>query len=130
MKVGTFTVPDLKPEFADALKNVPVGGVSDPIRIDEGFEILRVDERTPASDVSAFNENEVREAITIERREKEREAYMKTLRKDAYIKLSKEYEPTVAPILGINTQPPTTAPNSTTSDAKGKGKKSDKNKKP
>ncbi|HKC63988.1 MAG TPA: peptidyl-prolyl cis-trans isomerase [Pyrinomonadaceae bacterium] len=129
-KVGTFTVPDLRPEFVNALKNVAAGGVSDPIRIDEGFEILRVDERTPAGDVSTFDENKVREAITIERRDKEREAYMKTLRKDAYIKLAKEYEPTVAPILGITTATPTTASDSTAPDAKGKGKKSDKNKKP
>lgn len=129
-KVGTFSIPDLRPEFASALKSVPVGGVSDPIRIDEGFEILRVDERTPMGDAPTFDENKVREAITIERRDKERDAYMKTLRKDAYIKLAKEYEPTVAPILGINTATPATASDSTTPDAKGKGKKSDKNKKP
>ncbi|MDQ3821531.1 MAG: peptidylprolyl isomerase [Acidobacteriota bacterium] len=87
-QVGTFSVPDLRAEFVNGLKNVPVGGVSDPIRMDEGFEILRVDERTPMGDVPSFNENKVREAITIERRDKGREAYMKTLRKDAYIKLA------------------------------------------
>jgi hypothetical protein len=80
--------------------------------------------------VPTFDENKVREAITVERREKARQEYMKTLRKEAYIKLAKEYEPTVAPILGINTATPTTASDSTTPDAKGKGKKSDKNKKP
>lgn len=127
--VGTFAVPDLKPEFANAIKNIPVGGVSDPVRIDEGFEILRVDERTPASDVSAFDENKVREAITIERRDKERQEYMKTLRKDAYIKLAKEYETTVGPILGINTATPATTSDSTTPAAKNNGKKSNKGKK-
>ncbi|PYS48483.1 MAG: hypothetical protein DMF68_12890 [Acidobacteria bacterium] len=128
--VGRFPVTDLRTELANAIKNVPVGGVSDLIRTDEGFEILRVDERVPAGDVPTFDENKVREAITIERRDKEREAYMKTLRKDAYIKLAKEYEPTVAPILGINTATPATASDSTTPEAKGKGKKSDKTKKP
>ena len=128
-KVGTFSVPDLRTEFANAIKNVPVGGVSDLIRTDEGFEILRVDERTPMGAVPTFDENKVREAITIERRDKERETYMKTLRKDAYIKLAKEYEPTVAPLLGINTATPATASDSTAPAAKGNGKKSDKNKK-
>lgn len=98
-EVGTFVVPDLKPEFAAALKNVAVGGVTDLIRSDEGFQILRVDERTPASDPTVYEENKVREAITIERREKAREDYMKTLRKEAYIKIAPEYQAMVMPLL-------------------------------
>jgi peptidyl-prolyl cis-trans isomerase SurA len=112
-EVGTFTILDLKPEFVAAIKNVAVGGVTDPIRMDEGFEILRVDERTAASDPLAFNEEKVREAITIERREKEREAYMKSLRKDAYIKLAPDYKDTVGPLLATDT--PSTKPNTATS---------------
>lgn len=101
-KVGTFTIPDLKPEFAAAIANIKVGSVSELIRQDEGFQILRVDERTPASDPLAFDEDKVREAITVERREKERLEYMKTLRKEAYIKLGVEYEKTVGPLLTID----------------------------
>jgi parvulin-like peptidyl-prolyl isomerase len=97
--VGTFPVPDLKPEFVTAMKNVPVGGVTDLIRSDEGFQILRVDARTPASDPKSFDENQVREAITVERRDKERTEYLKSLRKDAYIKLAPEYQATVGPLL-------------------------------
>jgi peptidyl-prolyl cis-trans isomerase SurA len=97
--VGTFPVPDLKAEFAAAMKNVPVGGVTDLIRSDEGYQILRVDARTPASDPKAFDENQVREAITVERRDKERGEYLKGLRKDAYIKLAPEYQATVGPLL-------------------------------
>jgi peptidyl-prolyl cis-trans isomerase SurA len=100
--VGTFTLPDLKNEFAAAIKNVKVGGVTDLIRSDEGYQILRVDARTPASDPLAFDEDKVREAITVERRDKEREAYMKTLRKDAYIKLAPEYQSTVGPLLSVD----------------------------
>jgi parvulin-like peptidyl-prolyl isomerase len=111
-EVGTFAVPDLKPEFAAAIKNVPVGGVSDLIRLDEGFQILRVDKRVSASDPKAFEENQVREAITVERRDKERNDYMKNLRKDAYIKLSKDYEATVGPLLITDPQP-TKTPNTT-----------------
>jgi peptidyl-prolyl cis-trans isomerase SurA len=97
--VGTFPVPDLKPEFVTAMKNVPVGGVTDLIRSDEGFQILRVDARTPASDPKSFDENQVREAITVERRDKERTEYLKSLRRDAYIKLAPEYQATVGPLL-------------------------------
>lgn len=101
-KVGTFQTPDLLPEIAAAIKNVPVGGVSEIVRSDDGYQIFRVDERVAASDPSNFNEDQVREAITVERREKEREAYMKNLRRDAYIQLNKEYKETVGPLLSIS----------------------------
>ena len=112
--VGTFVIPDLKPDFVTAIKNVPVGGVTDPIRLDEGFEILRVDERTLASDPLAFNEDKVREAITIERRDKEREEYMKGLRKDAYLRLAPEYQEKVAPLLKTDAASTGTTTNTTT----------------
>jgi peptidyl-prolyl cis-trans isomerase SurA len=114
--VGTLTIPDLKAEFVTALKNVPVGGVTDLIRSDEGFQILRVDARTPASDAQAFDENQVREAITVERREKERGEYMKNLRKEAYIKLAPEYQATVGPLLSTGA-PATGSTSSTTTPA-------------
>jgi parvulin-like peptidyl-prolyl isomerase len=104
-KVGTFQTPDLLPEIAASIKNVPVGGVSELVRTDDGYQIFRVDERTAAGDTMAFSENtenQVREAITVERRDKEREAYMKNLRRDAYIQLNKDYQATVGPLLSVS----------------------------
>ncbi|HEX8888323.1 MAG TPA: peptidyl-prolyl cis-trans isomerase [Pyrinomonadaceae bacterium] len=124
-KVGTYVISDMKPEFVAALKNVAVGGVTDLIPSAEGFQIIRVDERTPASEPVAFDENKVREAITIERRDKEREEYLKKLRKEAYIKLAPEYKETVGPLLKTDTASPannTTAP--ATPSPKNNGKKS------
>lgn len=118
-KVGTFAVPDLKPEFAASIKSVQAGGVTELIRSDEGFQILRVDERTPASDPKAFDEEQVRQAITIESREKERTEYMKNLRKDAYIRLAEEYKATVGPLI----TPTAPATSSTTSKPEGEGNK-------
>ncbi len=100
-KVGRFEVPNLREDIANAIKVVKVGGVSEPLRGDEGYQILRVDERTPAGTAATFNENQVREAITIERANKEREAYMQNLRNDAYIKLSESYQATVEPLLKL-----------------------------
>ncbi len=111
-KVGTFAVADLKPEFAASIKNVQAGGVTELVRSDEGFQILRIDERTPASDPKAFDEEQVRQAITIETREKERTEYMKTLRKDAYIRLAEEYKATVGPLITPTTAPAATSTNS------------------
>lgn len=104
-KIGTFQVPDLRADIATALKNVPAGGVTDPIRTDEAYLIFHVDERTAASDVSSFNENQVREAITNERSEKERQNYLDSLRKEAYIKIATPYRESVEPLLNINKSP-------------------------
>lgn len=101
-KVGTFQTPDLLPEIAAAIKNVPAGGTSELIRTDDGYQIFRVDERTAAGDASSFDLDKVREAITVERRDKERDIYMKNLRRDAYIQLNKDYQATVGPLLSVS----------------------------
>jgi parvulin-like peptidyl-prolyl isomerase len=98
-KVGTFKTTDLKPDLAAALKSVQAGGATDLIRSDEGFQILRVDERSAATDPKAFDEEQVRQAYTIERRDKERVEYMSSLRKEAYIKVADEYKAIVEPLL-------------------------------
>ncbi|HEX8844292.1 MAG TPA: peptidyl-prolyl cis-trans isomerase [Pyrinomonadaceae bacterium] len=128
--VGAFALPDLKPEFVAAIKNVKAGGVTELIRSDEGFQILRVDERTAASDPTAFEENKVREAITIERRDKARDAYMKTLRREAYIKVAPEYKATVEPLLstgapagGATSSTTTPGANNSTTNKTGSSKK-------
>ncbi|WP_200854042.1 peptidylprolyl isomerase, partial [Klebsiella pneumoniae] len=74
---------------------------TDPIKTDEGYLILRVDERTPPGEAT-FNENQVREAITAERAPKERADYLDALRKDAYIAVAEEYRATVLPLLKLD----------------------------
>jgi peptidyl-prolyl cis-trans isomerase SurA len=100
--VGEFEVPYLREELAAALKDVKVGGVTDPIRAGDGFQILRVDERSPAGTTPTYNENRVREAILTERQGKEREAYMQKLRNEAFIKVTDTYKPGVEPLLKIS----------------------------
>jgi peptidyl-prolyl cis-trans isomerase SurA len=102
-KVGAFEVPQLRADLGAAIKNLKAGDISEPIRTDEGYQILRVDERTPGSDTPTFSENQVREAITIERAPKEREAYLQSLRDDAYIKVAEGYRPTIDPLLKKST---------------------------
>lgn len=100
-KVGLFETPGLRPDIAAAIKDVKVGGVSDPLRTDEGYQILRVDARTAGSNTPTFNENRVREAITAERSPKEREKYLQELRNDAYINIAENYRTAVEPLLSI-----------------------------
>jgi parvulin-like peptidyl-prolyl isomerase len=128
-KVGTFEARNLRDDIGNAIKSVKVGAVSEPLRLNDGYQILRVDERTAAGTSPTFNENQVREAITIERSEKQREEYLAHLRDDAYIKISDNYRDAVAPILKL--PPEKTAENSGQAagqkpDAKKKGKNSSK----
>jgi peptidyl-prolyl cis-trans isomerase SurA len=123
-KVGAFEVPNLREDIANSIKNLKVGGVSDPLRGNDGYQILRVDERIPGSATAIFNENRVREAITIERSEKKREEYLEGLRNDAYIKISENYRDAVAPILKL--PPEKTAENSSASTTEKPEKKKGK----
>ena len=97
--VGTINVKELDPKFAEAIKNVQKGGVSDPIELTEGIEILRVDDRVGASSESFFDETEVRKAMTYEILPDERKKYLANLRGDSYIKINDTYRPMVSPIL-------------------------------
>ena len=99
--VGEFDVPTLREDLAEALKNVKAGGVTDPIRTSEGFQILRVDERMPAGAAPVFNDNRVREAMLMDIQPKEREKYLQTLRNEAFIKVTDTYRASVEPLLKI-----------------------------
>jgi parvulin-like peptidyl-prolyl isomerase len=99
--VGEFDVPTLREDLGEALKNVKAGGVTDPIRTSDGFQILRVDERLPAGAAPVFNDNRVREAMLMDIQPKEREKYLQTLRNEAFIKVTDTYRASVEPLLKI-----------------------------
>ncbi len=99
--VGEFDVPSLREDLLPILKDVKAGGITEPIRTSEGFQILRVDARTPAGATPTFNDNRVREAMLMERQAKERESYLQTLRNEAFIKVTETYKASVDPLLKI-----------------------------
>ena len=119
-EVGEFDVPQLRDDLVAALKNVPVGGATDPIRTDAGYQILKVDARTPAGTTPTFSDNRVREAMLGERQQKERETYLQNLRNEAFIKVTEAYKAGVEPLLKIK------APAAAKGDAKGDDKKTKK----
>lgn len=99
--VGEFDVPTLREDLMAALKDLKAGGVTDPIRTTEGYQILRVDARIPAGATPVFNDNRVREAMLMDRQPKERESYLQTLRNEAFIKVTDTYRASVEPLLKI-----------------------------
>jgi parvulin-like peptidyl-prolyl isomerase len=103
-----FLLSELSATIADAVKGLKVGGVSDPVKADEGYMILRVNERD-----DAFKENFVRGMMTQERSEKERENYLRTLRREAYIKPAENYKAIIQPVLDKDKSETATAAGST-----------------
>lgn len=118
--VGEFDVPNLREDLVEALKDVKVGGVTEPLRTNDGYQILRVDERVPAGTAPTFNDNRVREAMLGERSGKERETFLQSLRNEAFIKVTDTYKAEVEPLLKIN------APVAAKGEAKSDDKKSKK----
>jgi peptidyl-prolyl cis-trans isomerase SurA len=98
-KPRLYLISDMQPAIADALKNLKAGQVSEPIKTDEGYMVLRVNTRE-----DAFNENFVRGAVTQERAEKEHENYLRGLRKEAYIKPADNYKEVIQPLLDKDKQ--------------------------
>jgi peptidyl-prolyl cis-trans isomerase SurA len=95
--VGKFGVNELNEEISNALKNLRVGSVTEPIVQEDGILILRVDERSAdASSAPVYDERRVREMITTERLPAERKKYMANLRRDAYIKIADNYKTEVS----------------------------------
>jgi hypothetical protein len=91
---------ELTPLLSSALKDVKIGGFTEPIAADQvGVLILRVDGREKATTESYFDENAVRVAIVAERSPAEQKKFLASLRSDSYIKISDSYRPLVSPIL-------------------------------
>jgi peptidyl-prolyl cis-trans isomerase SurA len=99
-KTRWFLVSELSSEVAAAVKGLKAGGVSDPVKTEEGYMVLRVNERD-----DSFKENFVRGALTQERSDKEREKYLRTLRNEAYIKPADAFKDAVQPILEKDKRP-------------------------
>ena len=100
-RVGTFEVPNLREDLQALLKNLKVGGISDPIKTADGYQILRLDERTAAGEAPVFNDSQVRGAMLGERAPKERDAYLQTLRNEAFIKVTEPYREGVDTLLKL-----------------------------
>jgi peptidyl-prolyl cis-trans isomerase SurA len=100
-KVGSFEVPNLREDLQATLKNMKVGGISDPIKTPDGYQILRLDERTAAGATPVFNDSQVRGAMLGERAPKEREEYLQNLRNEAFIKVTEQYRAGVESLLKL-----------------------------
>jgi parvulin-like peptidyl-prolyl isomerase len=86
--VGEIAENDMDPALRKVALALPVGGVSQPMRIEGGYRIIKVTARTPAT-VTPFEtaRETLRERAMNARFEKEYDAYIQELRKSAQIEL-------------------------------------------
>lgn len=117
-KARNFLLAELNGPILEAVKDLKPGGVSEPIKLDEGYLVLRVNERD-----DAFNDRQVRAVMTQDRAEKERENYLRTLRREAYIKPANDYKSFVQPLLDSDAQPTAPAAAATATAKSDKDKK-------
>jgi len=93
-KVGTFKQGELKEDIAAATSSLNSGEITEPIRLQDGFQIIRVDEKK-APTVMPFESPEVQNAVgrgaTMEKAEDARKKYLKKLREDAFVEITKGY---------------------------------------
>ncbi|HUF03783.1 MAG TPA: peptidylprolyl isomerase [Aridibacter sp.] len=107
--VGLFEMDRLAEVFKAPVASTAVGGVTDPIEITEGIEILRVDAKTEQGTESNFDKDKVLQAIMEEQVPPARKKYLQFLKDDAYIKLAERYRPLVSPFLDDEGPEETTA---------------------
>jgi peptidyl-prolyl cis-trans isomerase SurA len=93
-KVGTFKQGELNKDISAAISSLKPGEVTEPVRLQDGFQIVRLDERKPATLVP-FESPEVQAAIgraaTMERAEDARKKYLKKLREESFVEITKGY---------------------------------------
>ena len=94
-KIGALKIPELSNEVRAAVGAAPKGAVTDPIKLETGYAVFRVDERKEPV-TRPFEEREVQEEVgqrlTYERGAAQIEAYMARLREDAFIEIDPKYQ--------------------------------------
>jgi len=98
-KVGKFNVAELNDKISGPIKATKAGNVTEPIELDGGIQIIRVDERIEASDEAYFDEEAVRRALAVEKIPAARKKFMTELKRDSFIKISETYKASVLPHL-------------------------------
>jgi peptidyl-prolyl cis-trans isomerase SurA len=89
--LGTFKIPDLKPEVKSIVENAKAGDITDPIKLETGYSIFRVDQRKEPNQLEFSDErvqNHIGQSIVEEHMGDEVDAYLTKLRNDAFIEIS------------------------------------------
>jgi parvulin-like peptidyl-prolyl isomerase len=93
--LGTFKIPELKPEVKAVVENAKAGEVTDPIKLESGYSIFHVDQRKEANQLAFDDErvqNHIGRALVDQQMGQEVEEYLTKLRNDAFIEIDARYQ--------------------------------------
>jgi parvulin-like peptidyl-prolyl isomerase len=93
--LGAFKVSDLAPEVKAVVENAPANTVTDPVKLETGYSVFRVDARKDAKPLPFEDErvtDHVARQLVGQQSEKQVEDYLAKLRDDAFIELDPRYQ--------------------------------------
>ncbi|NBO64331.1 MAG: hypothetical protein EBU88_05710 [Acidobacteria bacterium] len=93
--IGVIKIPDLAPAVKEAVEKLPVGSITDPVKLDNGFYIFRIDQRKEPLALP-FEDEKVQDAIgrylVNQKSEKQIEEYLTKLRDEAFIEIDPRFQ--------------------------------------
>ncbi|MDX2034166.1 MAG: peptidyl-prolyl cis-trans isomerase [Blastocatellia bacterium] len=93
--LGAFKIPDLAPEVKAAVENLAVGGVTEPVKLETGYAVFRVDAKKEAKLIPFEDErvqNHVAQMLVQQRSGEQVDEYLSKLRGEAFIELDPRYQ--------------------------------------
>jgi parvulin-like peptidyl-prolyl isomerase len=93
--LGTFKIPELKPDVKAVVENAKIGDVTDPIKLEAGYSIFHVDQRKEPNQLAFDDErvqNYIGNSLVSQHGSKEEEEYLTKLRNDAFIEIDQRYQ--------------------------------------
>jgi parvulin-like peptidyl-prolyl isomerase len=93
--LGAFKAADLAPEVKAVVENAAVGAVSDPVKLESGYAVFRVDARKESKALPFEDErvtDHVARQLVGQQSEKQVEEYLGKLRDDAFIEIDTRYQ--------------------------------------
>jgi len=93
--LGTFKIPELNPEVKAVVENAKTGYISDPVKLDTGYSIFRVDQRKEPSQLAFEDErvqNHIGRALVDQHSGQQIEEYLTKLRNDAFIEIDARFQ--------------------------------------
>ncbi|MEY3282289.1 MAG: hypothetical protein RIR86_302 [Acidobacteriota bacterium] len=93
--IGVIKIPDLAPTVREAVEKATVGSITDPVKLENGLYIFRIDQRKD-SVALPFDDEKVQDAIgrylVNLKSEKQIEEYLAKLRDEAFIEIDPRFQ--------------------------------------
>ena len=93
--IGVIKIPDLAPNVKQAVEKAPAGTITDPVKLENGYYIFRIDQRKDPAALP-YEDEKVQDAIgrylVNLKSEKQIETYLVKLRDEAFIEIDPRFQ--------------------------------------